>query len=225
MWRTTHTKHASYFLALHCIALHCIALHCIALHCIALHCTALHCIALHCIALHCIALHCIALHCIALHCIAIPLPDPETGKEGWPKKLCQEHAGRTPRGEVAFFSLWCRDSAGWFPVMSQKRYLFQMLAGLINSPPACPIGDGDGELHNKNPPTPCLWQAPASTQKTKRKTRPAIRRSARWRANLPPSSPLGNFGSPSGLSGLGDDELNYYKKTPTPCLWQAPAST
>ena len=39
----------------------------------------------------------------------------------------------------------------------------------------------DGELHNKNPPTPCLWQAPASTQKTKRKTRPAIRRSARWR--------------------------------------------
>ena len=31
-------------------------------------------------------------------------------------------------------------------------------------------------LHNKNPPTPCLWQAPASTQKTKRKTRPAIRR-------------------------------------------------
>ena len=36
-------------------------------------------------------------------------------------------------------------------------------------------------LHNKNPPTPCLWQAPASTQKTKRKTRPAIRRSARWR--------------------------------------------
>ena len=36
-------------------------------------------------------------------------------------------------------------------------------------------------LHNKNPPTPCLRQAPASTQKTKRKTRPAIRRSARWR--------------------------------------------
>ena len=36
-------------------------------------------------------------------------------------------------------------------------------------------------LRNKNPPTPCLWQAPASTQKTKRKTRPAIRRSARWR--------------------------------------------
>ena len=24
------------------------------------------------------------------------------------------------------------------------------------------------ELNNKNPPTPCLWQAPASTQKTKR---------------------------------------------------------
>ena len=38
-------------------------------------------------------------------------------------------------------------------------------------------------LHNKNPPTPCLWQAPASTQKTKRKTRPAIRRSARWRVD------------------------------------------
>ena len=30
-----------------------------------------------------------------------------------------------------------------------------------------------------NPPTPCLWQAPVSTQKTKRKTGPAIRRSAR----------------------------------------------
>ena len=30
-----------------------------------------------------------------------------------------------------------------------------------------------------NPPMQCLWQAPASTQKTKRKTRPAIRRSAR----------------------------------------------
>ena len=37
-------------------------------------------------------------------------------------------------------------------------------------------------FHNKNPPTPCLWQAPASTQFAKRKTRPAIRRSARWRA-------------------------------------------
>ena len=55
-----------------------------------------------------------------------------------------------------------------------------------------------------NPPTPCFWQAPASTQKTKkgnqaghhssehavegqnqkRKTRPAIRRSARWRVCL-----------------------------------------
>ena len=41
-------------------------------------------------------------------------------------------------------------------------------------------------LYNKNPPTPCLWQAPASTQKTKRKTRPAIRRSARWRVGLGP---------------------------------------
>ena len=39
-------------------------------------------------------------------------------------------------------------------------------------------------LHKKNLPTPCLWQAPASTQKTKRKTRPAIRRSARWRAKF-----------------------------------------
>jgi len=38
-------------------------------------------------------------------------------------------------------------------------------------------------LNYKNPPTPCLWQAPASAQKTRRKTRPAaIRRSARWRA-------------------------------------------
>ena len=38
------------------------------------------------------------------------------------------------------------------------------------------------ELPQKNPPTPCLWQAPASARKTKRKTRPDIRRSARWRA-------------------------------------------
>ena len=36
----------------------------------------------------------------------------------------------------------------------------------------------------QNSPTPCHWQAPASTQKTKRKTRPAIRRSARWRVNF-----------------------------------------
>ena len=35
-------------------------------------------------------------------------------------------------------------------------------------------------LRSKTPPTPCLWQASASTQKTKKKTRPAIRRSARW---------------------------------------------
>ena len=41
------------------------------------------------------------------------------------------------------------------------------------------------EFCNKNPPTPtCLSQAPASTQKTKRKTRPAIHRSARWRARI-----------------------------------------
>ena len=47
--------------------------------------------------------------------------------------------------------------------------------------------------HTTNPPTPCLWQAPASTQKTKRKTRSAIRRSARWRVSwasrLPRRSP------------------------------------
>ena len=53
-------------------------------------------------------------------------------------------------------------------------------------------GFDDGELHNKNPPTPCLWQAPVSTQKAKRKTRPAIRRSARWRV-----SRLGGFPMPS----------------------------
>ena len=40
------------------------------------------------------------------------------------------------------------------------------------------------KLYNKTPPTPCLWQAPASAQKTKRKTRPATRRSARWRASM-----------------------------------------
>jgi hypothetical protein len=45
------------------------------------------------------------------------------------------------------------------------------------------ISLNDYELH-KNPPTPFLWKAPASIQKTKRKTRPAIRRSARWRASV-----------------------------------------
>ena len=44
------------------------------------------------------------------------------------------------------------------------------------------VADDDYELQNKNPPTPFLWQASASTQKTKRKTRPANLRSARWRA-------------------------------------------
>ena len=39
--------------------------------------------------------------------------------------------------------------------------------------------------YTKKTPTPCLsWQAPASTQKTKRKARPAIRRSARWRVSI-----------------------------------------
>ena len=33
-----------------------------------------------------------------------------------------------------------------------------------------------------NPPTPCLWKAPASAQKTQKEIRPAIRRGARWRA-------------------------------------------
>ena len=41
------------------------------------------------------------------------------------------------------------------------------------------------ELLNKNPTRPFLWQAPASAQKTKkRETRPAIRRSARWRVSV-----------------------------------------
>ena len=43
----------------------------------------------------------------------------------------------------------------------------------------------DGELRYKKSPTSCLWQAPASTQKTKIKTRPTIRRSARWGVSLP----------------------------------------
>ena len=37
--------------------------------------------------------------------------------------------------------------------------------------------DGDDEFHFKKTPTPCLWKAPASTQKTRRETRPIIRRS------------------------------------------------
>ena len=36
------------------------------------------------------------------------------------------------------------------------------------------IVSDDNKLHNKTPPTPCLWKAPASAQKTKRKTRSAI---------------------------------------------------
>ena len=55
------------------------------------------------------------------------------------------------------------------------------LGGFCQRLPFC-HSDGDYELHYKNPPTPCFLQAPASTQNTKRKTRPAIRRSARWRA-------------------------------------------
>ena len=35
----------------------------------------------------------------------------------------------------------------------------------------------DGELHNKNPPTPCLWQAPAAQHPENQKTRP---RSILW---------------------------------------------
>ena len=45
----------------------------------------------------------------------------------------------------------------------------------------------EGKLHNKKLPTPCLWQAPASTQKIKRKIRPAIHLSARWRVEGLPS--------------------------------------
>ena len=45
----------------------------------------------------------------------------------------------------------------------------------------------DDELRDKNPHTLCLWQAPASTQKTKRKTRPAIRQICNHRtSSLPP---------------------------------------
>jgi len=44
------------------------------------------------------------------------------------------------------------------------------------------VNEEEKELNDKKTPTPCLWQAPASAQKTKRKTRPAIRRSARRRA-------------------------------------------
>ena len=67
----------------------------------------------------------------------------------------------------------------------------------------------------KKTPTSCLWQSPAITQKTKRKTRQAIRRSARWRvsnqfgettkfppAHHPPRARWqGTFGSWSWLAG------------------------
>ena len=35
------------------------------------------------------------------------------------------------------------------------------------------LWDYDGGLRSKRPPTPCLWQAPTSAQKTERKTWPA----------------------------------------------------
>ena len=55
-------------------------------------------------------------------------------------------------------------------------------------------------LHDINPPTPCLWQAPASTQKIKRKTRPAIRRSARWRVKEGRATSEFEFDSNSDVS-------------------------
>ena len=67
------------------------------------------------------------------------------------------------------------------------------------------LPDYDDELHNTNPPTPCLWlcwQAPASAQKTKRKTRPAIRRSARWRVS--PRWPAVRWCSVSRSNRRGD---------------------
>ena len=39
--------------------------------------------------------------------------------------------------------------------------------------PLAALNVDDDALHNKNPPTPCLWQAPASTQKTKKKKKQA----------------------------------------------------
>ena len=56
--------------------------------------------------------------------------------------------------------------------------------GLPPPPLLPPPGVGVMMMRNYtiNLPTPCLWQAPASIQKTQKKTRPAIRRSAWWRA-------------------------------------------
>ena len=48
--------------------------------------------------------------------------------------------------------------------------------------------------YTTNPPTPCLWQGPASTQKTKRKTRPAICRSAWWRVSMGKQENSGKIG-------------------------------
>ena len=76
-------------------------------------------------------------------------------------------------------------------------------ASFALAPPASPCLVVEVVLRNKNPPTPCLWQAPASTQKTKRKTRPAIRQSAQWRANAPPclSLPFLEGGVAGTISG------------------------
>ena len=48
-----------------------------------------------------------------------------------------------------------------------------------NFPVIWVCGEEEEELDYKSPPTPCFWKAPASAQKTTRKTRLG---SARWRA-------------------------------------------
>ena len=63
-------------------------------------------------------------------------------------------------------------------------------------------------LRNKKTPTPCLWQAPASTQKTQRKTRPPIRRGARWRAEGGATGPGFTVKRPDGRYKPGSDGLS-----------------
>ena len=78
------------------------------------------------------------------------------------------HSCRTP---VALLSHSCRT-----PVALLSHPVAHSWLSRCGPPSGCCC------VNYKKTPTPCLWQAPASAQKTKRKTRPAIRRSARWRA-------------------------------------------
>ena len=75
---------------------------------------------------------------------------------------------KTARGPGTSVPTTGHDGPAWGLALAGARYWNGAGRPMIDA--------DDDELYYKNPPTPCLWQALASTQKTKRKTRPAIRR-------------------------------------------------